>query len=258
MRKSGKFFITLVATALISHNGVAADLGGEIAVGAWNHDPSGWIKYPNNLPDFISKIDLDDDLNLDTETDLYLRAKLEHPIPILPNVRLGYTKTNTSGNGRIEKGFVFGDIHLGAGTDVYSEAELKNLDGTFYYQLVDTGVDLDLGLTVRYLDGYVMISDKTTGIKDTSDVDFVVPMLYANFRWPLPFLEGLSIGAEGNWVSYDGSALVDMQTDARYTLPMGLGFEVGYRYQKVKLDDVDDTDADIDISGIYGGIVWDF
>ncbi|NPA30342.1 MAG: TIGR04219 family outer membrane beta-barrel protein [Epsilonproteobacteria bacterium] len=258
MKKIGKVLTTLIATAAIQNVATAADLGGEIAVGGWNHDPSGWIKYPNDLPDFISKVDVDNDLNLDTETDLYIRAKLEHPIPILPNIRVGYTKTNTSGNGRIEKRVVFGDTEFAAGTDVYSEAELKNTDGTFYYQLLDTGIDFDLGLTVRYLDGYVMISDKTTGIKDTSDVEFVVPMLYANFRWPLPFLEGLSIGAEGNWISYDGSALYDMQTDARYTLPMGLGFEVGYRYQKVKLEDVDDTDADIDISGIYGGIVWDF
>ena len=236
----------------------ADGIGGEIAVGGWNHDPSGWVKYPNKMPDAISKVDADDDLHLDTQTDLYLRAKLEHPIPLVPNIRIGYNRTETTGDGTLGRRVVFGDTEFAAGSNIHTETQLNNTDGTLYYQIVDKGIDFDLGLTVRYFDGYVTVTDKTSHIKDTGDVDFVVPMLYANFRWPLPFLEGLSIGAEGNWLSYDGSSLYDIQTDARYTLPMGLGLEVGYRYQKIKLDDIDDTDADIDISGVYGGIVWDF
>ena len=256
-----KKHLSLAAAVLLTLGAMTASadtIGGEIAVGGWYHDPSGWIKYPNDIPDDQSKVDADDDLNLDEQTDIYLRAKLEHPIPLLPNIRLGYVHTETDGDGRIDREFTFGDETFTVGTDIRSEAELDSYDATLYYELVDTVVDLDLGLTVRYLDGYVKVSDKSGNISDSSDIDFVVPLLYGNFRWPMPFLEGLSVGAEGNWVTYDGSTLYDVQGDLRYTLAMGLGAEVGYRWQKVKLDDVEDTDADIDIEGVYFGLVWDF
>ncbi|WP_457596104.1 TIGR04219 family outer membrane beta-barrel protein [Hydrogenimonas sp.] len=251
----------LVASALLLAGGVSAQadaLGGEIAIGGWNHDPSGWIKYPNYLGD-ENKLDADSDLNLDTETDLYLRAKLEHPIPIVPNVRVSYVRTASSGDGTISKNFTFGDITFGANEKVHTEAQLDQYDGTLYYEVVDMEkVDLDVGLTVRYIDGYVEVTSRTTGLSDRADISQAVPMLYANARLPIPLLEGLSVGAEGNWISYDGSTLYDIQGDLRYTFLGGLGAEAGYRWQKIKLDDVDDTDADIDLKGFYMGLVWDF
>ncbi len=255
-----RYSLSFVAAAFLAFGTMQAQadtIGGEIAVGGWYHDPGGWILYPNDLGD-ENKVDADDDLNLDSQTDIYLRAKLEHPVPLLPNIRLAYNRTETSGDGRIEKDFQFGDIVFSGGRDISSDAKLDSYDGTLYYELVDTGVDLDLGLTVRYFDGYVKVTDKGTGESDSTDIDFVAPMLYGNFRLPLPFLEGLSVGAEGNWITYDGSTLYDIQADARYTFPMGLGLEVGYRYENIELDDVEDTDADIDIQGVFFGAIWDF
>jgi len=254
-----KSMLSFAAAAIVVTAAQAGDgiISGEIAVGGWNHDPSGWIKYPNNESD-VNKLDADSDLNLDTETDIYLRAKLEHPVPLLPNIRVAYNRTESKGDGHITKTFTFGDQTFLANDYIHSEAKLDNYDGTLYYQLWDTGLDLDLGLTVRYIDGYVTVQDKTRNVGDTSDINFVVPMAYGNVRVPIPFLEGLSVGAEGNWITYDGSTLYDVQADARYIFSMGLGLEVGYRYQKIKLDDVDNTDADIDIQGVFGGVVWDF
>jgi len=83
-------------------------------------------------------------------------------------------------------------------------------------------------------------------------------MIYANVRVPVPFLENLSIGAEGNYITYDGSTVYDLQADVRYEIFMGLGIEAGYRAQKYKLDDIDDTSSDIDIEGFFIGAVWDF
>ncbi len=237
----------------------AKDLGGEIAVGGWHHDPGGWVEYPNDEPG-DNKVDVDDDLHLDNQTDLYLRGKLEHSIPLLPNIRVAYVRTETEGDGTVSKTFHFGDITISANEKVHSEAKLDNFDGTLYYEIVDMeSADLDLGLTARYMDGYVKVASKTNSdINDQADINFVVPLVYGNLRFAIPFLEGFSVGAEGNWITYDGSVLYDVQADARYIFAIGLGLEVGYRYQKVKLDDVDDIDADIDIQGVYGGVVWDF
>ncbi len=250
-----RFSIAASALLLFSAATANADtIGGEVAVGGWNHDPSGWVQYPTGS----DKIDLDSDLNLDTRTELYLRAKIEHPLPLLPNIRLGFTQNRSSGDGTITKSFSFGGITVTGGEKVHTETQLDTYDATFYYEIVDVGMDLDLGITARYLDGYVDIKSLTTGRQDSTDVSAVFPMVYANARVPMPFLSELSVGAEGSYITYDGSTLYDLQADVRYEFAMGLGVEAGYRAQKIKLDDVENTSSDVDIKGFFIGAVWDF
>jgi outer membrane protein len=254
--------ISLITSAMIAlATAAAADvIGGEVAIGGWNHDPSGWIQYPSNSTG-ANKIDLDDDLNLDTKGEIYLRAKIEHPIPVLPNIKLAYTQVTSSGESQSTQDFKFGNISIPVGAATTTDAQLDSYDATFYYEIVDIGMDLDLGITARYIDGYTDITvNPGTPLKqhDKSDFSMALPMLYANVRVPIPFLGGLSVGAEGNYVTYDGSTVYDLQADVRYTLMMGLGIEAGYRAQKYKLDDVDDTSSDIDIQGFFIGAVWDF
>ncbi len=255
---------SLVAMAMLSLSALtlnADSLGGEIGVGAWQHDPSGWIKYPNYVPDNQSKLDLDGDLNLDSDADIYAYAKFEHPIPIIPNVRVAYQRNHTAGDGRISRQFTFGDITYSANEPVHSETKFDTIDGTLYYEVIDMGIDLDIGLTARYIDGHAQVRAKDISgkvVNEDKDFTFVAPMLYANVRIPIPLVEGLSIDAEGNGIGYDGNALYDIQGSIRYIITMGLGVEAGYRYEKIKLDDVNDVDADVEFSGFYGGVVWDF
>ncbi len=242
------------ALTLLASVSAADTIGGEISAGGWNHDPSGWVQYPTGS----DKIDLDSDLNLDTRSELYLRAKIEHPVPLLPNIRLAFTQNRSSGDGTISKAFSFGNITIGASERVHTETQLDSYDATFYYEIVDTGIDLDIGLTARYIDGYVDIRSLTTSQNEKTEFTGVFPLLYANARVPLPLSSGLSVGAEGSYVTYDGSTLYDLQADVRYTFAMGLGIEAGYRAQKIKLDDVENTSTDVDIEGFFIGAVWDF
>ena len=84
-----------------------------------------------------------------------------------------------------------------------------------------------------------------------------MPTLYAKARFDIP-MSGFSFQAEGDLISYNSSTLYDLDLGARYTFMMGLGIEAGVRMMKLKLDDVDDIDADIDIGGAYLSAVWDF
>ncbi len=248
--------ISLAASALLCFSAVTANadtIGGEISAGGWNHDPSGWVQYPTGS----DKIDLDDDLNLDTRTELYLRAKIEHPVPLLPNIRLAFTQNQSSGDGTLSKTFNFGGFTFVANEKVHTETKLDSYDATFYYEIVDVGMDFDLGLTARYIDGYVDITSLTTNRNEKTEFTGLFPMVYANARVPLPFT-GLSIGAEGSYITYDGSTLYDLQADVRYEFAMGLGIEAGYRAQKIKLDDVENTSTDVDIEGFFVGAVFDF
>ena len=251
---------SIIASALLALGATSATadtIGGEIAVGGWNHAPSGWVQYPSSPTD-ENKVYLDDDLNLDTQTGLYIRAKLEHPIPVLPNIRLAYTSLKSEGDGTVERTFTFGDVTVNANEKTHSDVDLDSYDATLYWEVVDTGMDLDIGLTARYIDGNIKVKRLSTDESDSTDISTVLPLLYANIRVPVPFMGGLSIGAEGNYITYDGSTIYDLQADLRYTFTMGLGLEAGYRAQKYKLDDIDDTSTDADFRGVFAGAVWDF
>jgi outer membrane protein len=249
-----KKILSLAAALVLSQVPALSDiLGGELAIGTWHHDPSGWIEYPTGS----DRIDLDDDLALSTDTELYARLKLEHPLPVLPNIMLAYTKNSNDGTGTISRNFTFGDVTFNASERVYTKTQLDSYDLTLYYEIIDTGFDLDLGLTARYIDGYAEVTSLTTGLGDRADFEVVLPLVYANVNIPLP-LTSLEVSLSGSGITYDSNTLYDIQAALRYRLAMGLGLEGGYRAQKIKIDDIDNTSADIDIDGFFFGISWDF
>ena len=243
------------AAALLLYTPAKSDaIGVEVSIGMWEHDPSGWIEYPTGS----DRIDLDDDLGLGTDSELYFKGKLEHPIPMLPNLMLAYTKNRNDGTGTISRSFNFGRFTFTASEEIYTKTQLDSYDATFYYEVLDAAAfDLDLGLTLRYIDGYAEVTSLTTGLSDRADFDVILPLAYANAEIPLPF-PGLEAAISGSGITYDSNTLYDIEAALRYRLAMGLGLEGGYRAQKIEIDDVDDTSADIDIDGFFFGVNWEF
>ena len=134
--------------------------------------------------------------------------------------------------------------------------DLTHTDVTLYYEILDNWVNLDVGLTGRVFDDGVSITDETTGLTGELDIDYVIPLVYAQARFDLP-LSGLSVGVEGNAVQYDDDTLYDARLNLSYTFAFGLGIEGGYRIIDFEYDD-DDEFADVTIDGVYGGLYWDF
>ncbi len=245
----------LLIGGLLTTLSMADVIGGEVDIGYYNHAPSGWVQYKGDV------VDLEKDLKWSDEGDIFLKAYLEHPLPILPNIKLGYNKFGHSGSGEVTKGFSFGGESFGIGTDVDTEFDLKMYDLTLYYEILDNWVNLDLGLNVKYLDGFISV--KGTNIltqqliDEYSEIKTPIPMLYAKAQFDVPSTD-LSFLAEGNYVSYDGNTLYDAQLGVRYSFLLGLGLEVGYKAMKIKLNDIDDLSMDSDFTGAYGQLVWDF
>lgn len=179
-------------------------------VSYWDSDFSGDVI--NNG----SAVDVEENLNLDSDSNVNVTAFFEHPIPVLPNVRVNYTSISQSGSGNVGAG---GFDDIGANSSVDSELDIEQLDATFYYEVLDNWVNLDLGLTARKLDSELVLRDKTSGQVSNTSVDAVVPMGYAAVRFDLPFT-GVSVGAEGNVISYDGDSLQDFNAYGQYELAM--------------------------------------
>jgi len=241
---------TLAIMTLATSFSMADFIGGELNVGYYNHAPSGMVQYQG------TPIDIENDLKWKDEGDMFIKAYFEHPLPIIPNIKVGYTEFGHSGAGVINKNFEFGGETYTIGSNIDSAFDLKMYDLTLYYELLDNWINIDAGLNVKYIDGDISVKDNK-GLSESTDFQVPVPMLYAKARFDVPTTD-LSFQAEANYISYSGNTLYDAEVGARYTLALGLGIEAGYKTMKLKLDDVSDLSIDTDFSGAYGKLVWDF
>ena len=220
----------------------------------WNANPGGWIQDEDIGRE--GRADLENELNLDSEWRYAIWAAIEHPLPLLPNLKLQYTPLTLEGAGRIGQSFRFGDVAFDAGGTVDSELDLSQLDVILYWEALDNVVDLDLGLNFKVVDGSVRITgvDSATSTVRTAEEDFtvVLPLLYVNAGLNLPFT-GLRVGVEASGVAYSGNRLLDARASLSYTVAHVLNLEGGWRWQQLKLDDVSDISTDLEIKGPFLG-----
>ncbi len=197
-------------------------------------------------------IDMNDDLGYDDETGKSFYVALEHPVPILPNIRLQSTDLDISEKGTLTKPYTFDGKVYTVGEEVQSTTDLSHIDGTFYYEILDNWVNLDVGLTVRMFDGEVSI--KGASGEGAIEIDAPIPMAYVNARFELP-LTGLYASALGNVIAYGDNKVTDMTLALGYELGI-LGLELGYRNFDVQLED-DNEEANVTVDGYFLGLVID-
>ena len=233
----------------------AADtLGVRVGANYWKYDISGTARY--KTADSSNNIDVNKDLGYDDGSLGHYYISLEHPVPLLPNVRISKTDIDEDANGRLTNTVVYGDIIFQADEDVSSKVQLDQTDITLYYSLLDNVVNLDLGLNAKYIDSKARITGAVSGTQN-ADISGWVPMAYAGVGADLP-LTGLSISADGAYVKYQSSSFYDLTVRATYTSPWFVGADVGYRKIKLDLDDFDDSYADVEFDGPYAGLFVHF
>src|SRR5699024_8476033 len=92
-------------------------LGLGASVSYWDSDLSGNVAKDNHT------VDVDDEPRLDNDGNANAGLYLEHPVPLLPNVALSYTKIQQSGRGQLSH--EYDKVERGS---VYSELDLEQLD----------------------------------------------------------------------------------------------------------------------------------
>jgi outer membrane protein len=239
---------TLALLILLTLSQIHADtIGGEISLGFFNHQPNGNASYKG------SATDMEDTLGFSEEQDIFLKAYLEHPLPVIPNVKLGYTTLSHEGSSSVGN-FTWGDTTYNGTID--SSLSLDMTDVTLYYEFLDNWAETDAGLTLRYISGNMDVYSSAES--DVADFSTWVPMLYGKVRFNPPVTD-LSFQLEANAISYWDITTYDYELSARYTLAMGLGLEAGYKAFHLNSDDlVNGFNADMDFSGPYAAVLWDF
>lgn len=242
-----KRLIALAILAASASVATQADIVGASA-GAymWKQSWDGKVKSGSD------SIDMNGDLGYDDETGKSFYVALEHPVPVLPNIRLQRTDLDISETNQLSRSFTFeGDLYTAADT-VNSTTDLTHTDATLYYEILDNWVNLDVGLTVRMFDGEVRLA--AAGRDGSIELDAPVPMGYINARFDLP-LTGLYASALANVISYGDNKITDISLGLGYEIGV-VGLELGYRNFDVDLED-DDEEASVTVDGYFLGVVID-
>ena len=243
-------FIALITLACIGSAQADTLLGIYAGVGTWKQD------YSGDAPAFGTTVDLEDDLGFTDETNNILYAALEHGVPVLPNIRVQHSNISIDADNMLSRTIDFNGVTFPLNETIATELDLTQTDLVLYYEILDNVFSLDVGLAVRWVDGYFDIASSV----DSTRAEFkgVLPMLYGKVRVDLPF-SGFWLGAEAQGLGYDGSQLFDANVQLGWESPIGLGLEAGWRTYRLELDDVDDfSDASIDVSGPYAALNYHF
>ncbi len=170
--------------------------------------------------------------NTGDEQQWSLTAAFEHPIPLVPNIKVRYWDYSEQ--------------------DALARLELTTLDTIAYYEILDNpAIDLDLGVAATfYQDG------RAPGRRDFNDW---LPQAYAAARIPLVGF-GLNLYAEATGTHWDSTTAYDIEGGLEYLIDLpvlDIGLRIGYRQVDNDFDDFDNYSGDIKFSGWSLGLLID-
>ncbi len=225
-------------------------LGLYVGVDGWQSDNSGSFSDSGNMQDF----------NFEDETFISYYAALEHPIPLVPNIKLKYTELELNGSTLLNETFEFGGTSFTTNTTATTISDLSHVDYILYYEIFDNDLlSIDLGVNAKQFDGDIVVTGTANGKATTETVDFsgFVPLVYGRAEVGLP-LTGLSVFFEGSLLAIDDSKVQDYQVGIAWALldnlAVDLDIKAGYRQMTLELDDIDNLYTNIDASGPFAGI----
>jgi outer membrane protein len=200
--------------------------------------------------------------NFDDENQGNFFVALEHPIPLIPNIKIASTTLDTVGSATIEGSFTFEGETYNESSQLETTFDASYIDYTFYYEVFDNDLlTFDFGVTARDLDSYIKVAEQTSSRNSDLSASGIVPLLYVNTIIGLPFT-GFNVFAEANFLSYSDNTVYDYQVGVSYSvldnLAVDLDFILGYRSVKLELDDIDDLYSDLTFDGVFAGAIVHF
>lgn len=249
MRKFRNTLLVATLSTLGFVNPAMADtiFGVYAGAGSWSGEAEGSIGSP--------AVDMAQ-LGADSQSHTYFYVSLEHPVPVIPNIKLQLADVASSQRGTLDADFNLGATQFAENAEIASNIDLSFVDATFYYEILDNWLNLDLGVTLRKFDGELSAATQSAAARVA--VDTVLPMLYAKGQFDLPF-SGFSFAAEGNITRFDDSTVSDLQAKVMYSFDsvIDLGLEAGYRVLDVELND-GPIKTDVQFAGPYLAALFHF
>ncbi len=237
--------ILLLLLLFTTHSLLADVLGFSAGVKYWNYDVKGSVRSPIVDNNQVA-IDFNNNNNLNPF------VVFEHPVPFMPNFKLQQNSIEASGLIPVsDPSFLGGEEVL-----VRGEIDFSHVDLMLYYEVLDNWVNLDVGISAKYFDGYQRFNYETE-IDDELDFDHLIPMLYLKGQFDLP-LTGLSAAATVEALSFDSNKVTDIELALKYQFDFGLGMDLGYRTLDVDLKNINSFKSDMQMDGFFIGGFFEF
>ncbi|MEN4053813.1 TIGR04219 family outer membrane beta-barrel protein [Sulfurimonas sp. NWX79] len=236
-------------TTVVSADMMRIEMGG----GVWKETPSGYAKRTDSGG--VLHLNGTYTSREKESSEAYAWLLIKHPIFIIPNIRLEYVSISDEG---LTSGSVNGiNIPGSAPTTM----DIKEYDIIPYYNLLDNTfwTTIDLGLDAKVIESDVVVSPVTGFSGYTTTDTTVIPLVYVRGRIEIPST-GLGLEADVKAITDGTDTMYDVRAKIDYTFDFDViqpGIEVGYRTQKVKIDD-GSTQVDLDYSGVYAGLMLRF
>jgi len=198
------------------------------------------------------------ELGIENNQSTILHLSLEHPIPVLPNVRAQHSIIEHQGTSIVTRDFTLETVAFPAQARTETSLDLTQTDITLYYEILDNWVSFDVGLTAKMMNGSATIEapDVTSALTEKVSIEGTIPMFYVMAGMELPFSSSYAVG-HLNYAAYDSSTVrdIDLKIGWMYDSILNAGFELGYRSFAIELVDMNGSDADLTYQGPYVTLV---
>jgi outer membrane protein len=228
----------------------ADTLGLEVGVTQWNY------QYSGNIASLGEAIDIEQTLGFSKENQPEFWLSLEHPIPLLPNIKVMHTSLQSISRYTIKKHFTFNQKSFEINSNIRSEINLTNTEAVFYYEFLDNWLNLDLGLTLRYYDGFISLEDSNRHFLAKEAYSVVVPLIYIKAKADLPF-SGFFLESEMNVIKVSNDSLSDLSIAMGYETALGFGAKLGYKTFSMDINE-NNLQIDLEAKGIYASFYFHF
>lgn len=243
--------VSLGLIALFTSYASKADtlLGLYVGAQGWNMETAGGFSNEETNADFY----------FDDQTNSNLYVAFEHPLPLVPNIKVQRTVMDTSGETSLDAEYEFGGKIYASNSELMTDVELSVTDFILYYELFDNDlISFDVGLNAKYIEGELFVTDQNDASNSArEEFSGPVPMFYSRLAVGLPFT-GFGAFVEGNFLSLDDHTFTDYQAAVTYSLMENLAidvtFQVGYRAVTIELENLDGIYSDLEFKGVYAGL----
>lgn len=280
-----KMVFAATLAALYTTNAQADTVGLYLGGQVWQNEASGLFDEKNISTDF----------NLKKEQQISYFIAIEHPFPLLPNVRVSHTTFDTTGKTNLTQDYSddnqVSHVNVHSEFDINANFNVSYIDYTLYYEIFDNDLlSFDLGLTARDFGGAITVTETTNIVTITRDrvwdgeehddhdyhniietteaittdkikTNDIKAMLYVATNIHLP-LTGLNLFAQGDFVLIDDHTIADYQIGVSYDLidsrAVDLNVSAGYRTVKMEFEDPIDLYTELEFKGAFIGVTAHF
>lgn len=238
--------VCALALSLMSLPAVAGQPLFSLTAGGWKYKTDEDIR-DNSSAAFAS----DSDVSLDDGEDAFYALTLRPPTGLLPALTLRYINLQLDGNARTSAsaGGIGGVIGGGSTSDQDIDADVDDLELAAVYNFdLPAGFGIDLGASVKRLDGDITARNRNTGARDKRKIDITFPLLIGGLRYR--FADWLGAHASYRGISAGGDSASELRASLDLSPLSWLTLSAGYWRKNVDAED-DNLAIDMQLDGPF-------